>query len=127
MNKYDKMLALNREASKEKVDLARKTILEMMDEGLKVTIPKLITKTGLSRGFFYKNPTIRKMLDEVQVQQGGMKDPRREILDMAMDNEIVMLHAQIRALQLENDALKSENKKLQQAVERKTTTSFRNL
>lgn len=127
MNKYDKMLAFNKETSREKVELARKTILEMVDDGIKVTVPKLMTKTGLSRGFFYKNPTIRKMLDEVQEQQIGIKDPRRTILDMAMDNEIVMLHEQIRALQRENDALKSENKKLKQSVERKAVNQFRNL
>lgn len=127
MNKYDRMLAFNKETSREKVELARKTILEMVDDGIKVTVPKLMTKTGLSRGFFYKNPTIRKLLDEVQEQQIGIKDPRRTILDMAMDNEIVMLHEQIRALQRENDALKSENKRLKQSVERKAVNQFRNL
>ena len=52
MNKYDKMIACNRKASAEKIDLARRTIFEMVEEGEKVTIPKLIAKTGLSRGFF---------------------------------------------------------------------------
>lgn len=50
MNKYDKMIACNRKASAEKIDLARRTIFEMVEEGEKVTIPKLIAKTGLSRG-----------------------------------------------------------------------------
>lgn len=127
MNKYDKMIALNKETSKVKVELARKAILDMMEDGVKVTVSKLMAKTGLSRGFFYKNPTIRKMLDEVQQQQAGMTDPRRRILDMAMDNEIVMLHEQIRALQRENETLKSENRKLQQSVERRTVNQFRNL
>jgi len=60
MNKYDKMIACNRKASAEKIDLARRTIFEMVEEGEKVTIPKLIAKTGLSRGFFYKNPMVRQ-------------------------------------------------------------------
>lgn len=127
MNKYDKMIALNKEASKEKVELARKTMLEMMDDGIKVTIPRLMEKTGLSRGFFYKNPTIRKLLDEVQEQQGSMADPRREILDMAMDKEITLLHEQIRKLQRENDNLRKENQKLQNSVNNKMATHFRNL
>ena len=59
MNKYDKMIACNRKASAEKIDLARRTIFEMVEEGEKVTIPKLIAKTGLSWGFFYKNPRVR--------------------------------------------------------------------
>ena len=127
MNKYDKMLASNKKASEEKKELAKKTILEMMDKGIKVTVPKLMEKTGLSRGFFYKNPEIRKLLDEVQERQVGMTDPRRGILDIAMDNEIVMLHEQIRALQRENDALKSENKRLQKSIDRKAANHFRNL
>ena len=44
MNKYDKMIACNRKASAEKIDLARRTIFEMVEEGEKVTIPKLIAE-----------------------------------------------------------------------------------
>ena len=50
MNKYDKMIACNRKASAEKIDLARRTIFEMVEEGEKVTIPKLIAKTGTVEG-----------------------------------------------------------------------------
>ena len=75
MNKYDKMIACNRKASAEKIDLARRTIFEMVEEGEKVTIPKLIAKTGLSRGFFYKNPMVRQALDKALEQQVGMIDP----------------------------------------------------
>ena len=67
----------------------------MVEEGEKVTIPKLIAKTGLSRGFFYKNPMVRQALDKALEQQVGMIDPRRSVLDMAMDNEIVALHERI--------------------------------
>ena len=106
MNKYDKMIACNRKASAEKIDLARRTIFEMVEEGEKVTIPKLIAKTGLSRGFFYKNPMVRQALDKALEQQVGMIDPRRSVLDMAMDNEIVALHERIRELQQENQRLR---------------------
>ena len=41
-------------------------------------------KTGLSRGFFYKNPTVRDTLNQAVEQQAGMIDPRREILNMEM-------------------------------------------
>lgn len=99
MSKYDKMVECNQKVSREKIDLARKTILDMMEEGEKVTIPKLMAQTGLSRGFFYKNPTVRNLLDEAMQKQVGMVDPRREILDMAMDNEIAKLHEQMKILQ----------------------------
>lgn len=127
MSKYDEMVARNKKISAAKIELARKTILEMMDEGEKVTVPKLMAKTGLSRGFFYKNPTIRNLLNQTLEQQAGMADPRRGILDMVMDNEIVMLHEQIRDLQSENEQLKAENKKLQKALEKKNMSLLRSL
>lgn len=126
MNKYDKMIACNRKASAEKIDLARRTIFEMVEEGEKVTIPKLIAKTGLSRGFFYKNPMVRQALDKALEQQVGGSTPR-SVLDMAMDNEIVALHERIRELQQENQRLRAENEKMQKALSRGTDKLLRNL
>ena len=123
MNKYDKMIACNRKASAEKIDLARRTIFEMVEEGEKVTIPKLIAKTGLSRGFFYKNPMVRQALDKALEQQVGMIDPRRSVLD----NEIVALHERIRELQQENQRLRAENEKMQKALSRRNDKLLRNL
>lgn len=73
--KYEKMVACNRKSSADKIELAKKTIFKMLDEGEKITIPKLIAKTGLSRGFFYKNPIVRSTLDKALEQQVGMTDP----------------------------------------------------
>lgn len=127
MNKYDKMLASNKKASEEKIELAQKIMLEMMDKGVKVTVARLMEKTGLSRGFFYKNPEIRKMFNEVQEKQGGLTEARRGILDLAMDNEIEMLNEKIRVLQRENDSLKIENQRLKQIAERKAMSNFKKL
>lgn len=99
----------------------------MVEEGEKVTIPKLIAKTGLSRGFFYKNPMVRQALDKALEQQVGMIDPRRSVLDMAMDNEIVALHERIRELQQENQRLRAENEKMQKALSRRNDKLLRNL
>ena len=52
MSKYGKMLEVNHEQSLEKIQRAKLTILEMIEEEDKVTVPKLMQKTGLSRGFF---------------------------------------------------------------------------
>ena len=100
MNKYDKMLALNKKASDEKIERARKAIFELMDDKEKVTVPKLMEKTGLSRGFFYKNPDVRRAVDELMEQQAGMSHPRKNILDMAMNNEIAILHKQLQPYKL---------------------------
>lgn len=112
MSKYEKMVACNRQSSLEKIDLAKKAIFEMLDDGEKITIPKLMERTGLSRGFFYKNPFVCGALDKALEQQVGMTDPRKSILDMAMNNEIAALHEKIRTLQAENERLKKAlNKK----------------
>lgn len=127
MSKYEKMLECNRKSSSEKIDLAKKTIFEMLDDGEKITIPKLITKTGLSRGFFYKNQIVRTLLDKALEQQVGMVDPRKNILDMAMGNEIERLHEKNRTLQSENRRLQEENEKLQKALSRKKSSIIRSL
>ena len=127
MSKYEKMVACNRKSSADKIELAKKTIFEMLDEGEKITIPKLIAKTGLSRGFFYKNPIVRNTLDKALEQQVGMTDPRKNMLDMAMDNEIIALHEKIRTLQKENSRLTAENEKLQKALNKKNMSLLRSL
>ena len=60
MSKYEKMVACNRKSSADKIELAKKTIFKMLDEGEKITIPKRIAKTGLSRGFFLQEPHCTK-------------------------------------------------------------------
>lgn len=127
MNKYDKMIACNRESSKQKIELARETILEMLDRNEKISIPKLIEKTGLSRGFFYKNPIIRNLLDEAAEKQIGLADPRKKVLNMVMDAEIITLRRKIRALEQENQSLTEEVQKLRKALDRKNMNLLRSL
>ena len=125
MNKFDKMVECNRRISIEKIDLARKTILDMVEEGERVTVQRLMAQTGLSRGFFYKNPTVRKLVDEAAERQSGMTDPRKGILDMVMDNEIANLHEKMRILRVEK--LKEENQRLKKALDKKNRNILKNL
>lgn len=127
MSKYEKMVACNKKSSLEKIDLAKKAIFEMLDDGDKITVPKLMAKTGLSRGFFYKNTVVRGVLNKALEQQVGMTDPRKSILDMAMGNEIESLHEKIRSLQEENRRLIEENEKLQKALKKKNASLLRSL
>lgn len=108
MNKYDKMIALNKQASEEKIEKARREIVRMVDDGEKVSIQKLMQRTGLSRGFFYKNLAVRKEIDRALEQQAGMADPRREVMDLAMHNELAVLQKQVEQLKAENQKLKQE-------------------
>ena len=86
MRKYDKMLEVNHKQSVEKIQRAKLAIQEMIEEEDKVTVPKLMQKTGLSRGFFYKNPEVRKAVDRALQLQAGMVDKRRKILDISVKN-----------------------------------------
>lgn len=113
--------------SEEKVTSAVNTIREMVVEKEKVSIPKLMKKTGLSRGFFYKNPIVRSEIDRALEQQAGMIDPRRTIIDQAMEREMELLQQQVRKLKYENENLKKENEKLKKALARKELNLIKQL
>ena len=127
MNKYDKMIEENQRKSKEKICLAQQTIHDMVTNKERITVPNLMKKTGLSRGFFYKNPTIRDLMNQAIEEQAGMIDPRREILNMAMEKQIELLNQKIEALTRENSELKKKNEKLQTALKKQDLNFIKNL
>ena len=119
MNKYDKMLELNKRKSEEKVERAVLTIRTMVLEKEKVSVPALMQKTGLSRGFFYKNPIVRSEIDAAVEQQAGMIDPRRSIINQAMEAEMDLLRQQLQKLKNENENLKKEDQKFKKALSKR--------
>ena len=119
MNKYDNMIEWNRKASEEKISKAKSAIREMIEDEEKVTIPKLMKKTGLSRGFFYKNPTVRKEMDRALDLQAGMVDSKRKVLDLAMENRIELLEKTIRELKKENPELTQKHETQQKLLNKK--------
>ena len=127
MSKYDKMIALNKKSSEEKIDKAVKEVHKMMEDGEKVTVPKLMNKTGLSRGFFYKNQVVRREVERALQQQVGMIDPKRYIGDMVLKSRIELLEQQIRELQKENGELEKKNKKLEKALDKKALNIIKSL
>ena len=127
MNKYDKMIEENQRNSKEKIGLAQHAIQDMLANKERITVSKLMKKTGLSRGFFYKNPTIRDLMSQAIEEQAGMIDPRREILNMAMEKQIDLLNQKVAALTRENSELKKKNEKLQKALKRQDLNFIKNL
>ena len=126
MSKYDKMLEVNHKQSVEKIQRAKLKIQEMIEEEDKVTVPKLMQKTGLSRGFFYKNPEVRKAVDRALQLQAGMVDKRRKILDMAMDNRILQLEQQVAKLKRENETLRKESEAMRKALNKRDLNLIKN-
>jgi len=117
MNKYDTMITVNRKRSEEKIARAKKAIRELQMEQERITVPKLMKMTGLSRGFFYKNPTVRREMDDAVQGQAGLIDPHRAIIDRAMEGRIELLEQRVRELQKENEELKKKNAKLQELLQ----------
>lgn len=62
-------------------------------------------------------------MDQAMEQQAGMSHPRKNILDMAMNNEIAILHKQLRTLQIEKEELQQENEKLKKLWSEKQGTA----
>ena len=81
MSKYDRMIEVNKKRSEEKITAAKAAIRRMLEDEERVSIPRLMQMTGLSRGFFNKNPEIRSEINRALEQQAGVIDPRRNILD----------------------------------------------
>ena len=127
MNKYDTMIACNRKMSEEKINRAVTEIRQMLTDREKVSVPKLVKRTGLSRGFFYKNATVRKERDRALEQQAGMIDPKRYIGDIVMKNRIELLEQQVRELKREKEQLEKENVRLQKALNKKDLNLLKNL
>ena len=125
MSKYDKMVECNRRVSVEKINLARITILEMVEEGERVTVPKLMVQTGLSRGFFYKNPEVRSRLDAaVQSPNVSCRRIWSESKDSKNDNtealqmDIMEYKVRNRSLSQENEELRGQIEELKVQVEK---------
>ena len=127
MNKYDTMIVCNRKTSEEKINRAVTEIRQMLTDREKVSVPKLVKRTGLSRGFFYKNETVRKEMDRALEQQAGMIDPKRYIGDIVMKNRLELLEQQVRDLKREKEQLEKENVRLQKALNKKDLNLLKNL
>lgn len=127
MNKYDKMVEVNRERGDEKIAAAKRAIRKLLDQGERISVPQLVKMTGSSRGFFYKNPIVRAEIDRAMEQQAGTIDPRRGILDKAMEGRIDLLQDEIIRLGQENQELRAENERLQKALNKKSRSDFRRL
>lgn len=127
MKKYEKMIERNRKESEEKVLRALEAIRQLVMEHERVSVPKLVRITGLSRGFFYKNPEVRNELDHAIEKQAGVIDPRKKVIDHAMEKQISLLEQQVASLKVENGLLKKENQKLKKALNKRELNFIKTL
>ena len=110
----DKMIAVNKAESEQKIKKAIRAIDDMGARGLPISVTELVRWTGLSRGFFYKNVQVRQKLEE------AIKQPRRIDVQQpseernAADYNFQELKKDFNSCQSENQRLKAENEQLLQ-------------
>ena len=102
--KYDKMVECSLERSKQKVETAKREIQEMLESKEKITVAALIQKTGFSKGFFYRNEEMRRVVNEAMHQQSVTYNPKQIIIDMAKELD-QMLESEKGELPAENNPL----------------------
>lgn len=129
MTKYDRMVATNKATSRAKIDKAKAEISKMLSENIQVTVGDLVKRTGLSRGFFYKNEEVCRALEDARDLQDGkaLTRPQKVILDKAMDKQLQILQQQIEKLQSEKSSLSKKNQELQKALNKKDLNFIKNL
>lgn len=127
--KYEQMVATNKATSRAKIDKAKAEIRKMLQENLQVTVGELVKRTGLSRGFFYKNEEVAQALENARdLQQGkAYTKPQKVILDKAMDKQLQVMQRQIEKLKAENQELTKSNQDLQKALNKKDLAFIKNL
>lgn len=140
--KYDKMVEITKELSQQKMNLAQKAISDMLERGEKITVAELVRRTGISRGFFYKNPMVRPQLDAAICKQkttiwihDNVADKqengttvislRKEVLKEKETNENLM--ARLQEYAKENQKLREKVEKLEKQVRRKEVSFLKKL
>ena len=114
--KYDKMVECSLERSKQKVETAKREIQEMLESKEKITVAALIQKTGFSKGFFYRNEEMRRVVNEAMHQQSVTYNPKQII--MAMERTLVNAKTTIQELKLKIKKLEKENAELREELAR---------
>ena len=129
MEKYEKMITANRSASRAKIDKAIREIEGMLNTDVEVSVAELVKRTGLSRGFFYKNEEVYRELSRARDLQHGktFHKPQEVVLNKAMDQQIKIMRKHLDKLQGENEKLVAENQRLKKALQKRDLAFIKNL
>lgn len=112
--KYDKMRECNQEENRKKVELAVAEIKRLEAEGKNISVTELSRNTGLSKAFFYKNETVRSVLDDATEKQRNENFVaiKEEVKRLSLERQVEYYEKKIKALIRENERLQKENAKL---------------
>lgn len=116
--KYDKMIEITQAESQRKMEIARKAISSMLDNMERITVAELVKRTGLSRGFFYKNQVVRRELDDaIHRQEAIFKNQHPVIMDKELENTMVDLKLELLRAKMQNEELTTQNEELAKSNE----------
>lgn len=120
MAKHDKMNEINQYESQRKMELAIREIELVSKEGRDISVSELSKRTGLSKGFFYKNEEVRAALDEVRREQDieQVTEIRKEVKQYTLEKQNEIYKMELENLKRENEELKKQNQKLEKALEK---------
>lgn len=129
--KYDKIVAITKEKSRQKAQVAKKEIQTMLENGERITVEELRERTGFARSFFYRNPEVREALYNARSKQQMPCNSMQVIRAIEAEDEIINLKIQITKLKMEYEKLKSleqglieENKKLKKELKETSKVSI---
>ena len=115
---YDKMVFISQEMSKSKIKTAREAMIAMEENKEKITVAALVKRTGLSRGFFYKNKAVRTDMDQAKYRQTQMSGSLKTGLSGTKSRgDFHAAGVEIYKIQEQNEKLEEENKKLKEQKE----------
>ena len=120
--KYNKMVEISQEKSREKVERVKIEIERMLTRKERVTVSGLERITGFSNSFFYRNTEVNQAIKEAQLRQGECYNPKKVICDRALKNTVIYLKRELlkkdmKKLEQINIELQKENSKLKLELE----------
>lgn len=110
--KYDKIVAINKEKSRQKAQIAIKQIQTMLENQEQITVEALRKRTGFAKSFFYRNQEARKALDNARSKQQMPCNSMEVIRAIEAEDKIIDLKICITKLKMENEKLELLNQEL---------------
>lgn len=114
--KYDKIVAISKEKSKKKANIAITQIQKMLENQERITVEVLRKRTGFSKSFFYRNQEVWRVLENARSKQQMPCNSMEVIRAIEAEDEIINLRIQITKLKSLRQKLLEENKRLRREL-----------
>ena len=110
--KYDKMVAINREKNKKKVQVVKKQLQIMLENEEQITVRAIARATGFSNRFFYRNEEVRNAWCEAKRKQYRPCNGIDMIKSIEAEDKIIDLNITITRLEMKLEKMELYQKEL---------------